>query len=142
MRSIAVCIHCPISSLARRFLGVLLTLLLWLLLLHVWWFVVGLGVETNPYAVLEIDLGPFNRNFPRLNMSQYIGQGVTFLNRHLSSSMFQVRHNHLTASYPLTSCPFLRLQAGFFARSCVLGCISSQPCMQHGVASSLLLCQC
>ncbi len=50
----------------------------------------GLGVETNPYAVLEIDLGPFNRNFPRMNMAQSIGQGVTFLNRHLSSGMFQV----------------------------------------------------
>lgn len=50
----------------------------------------GLNIETNPYSVLEIDLGPFNRNFPRLNMAQYIGQGVTFLNRHLSSSMFQV----------------------------------------------------
>jgi hypothetical protein len=35
-------------------------------------------------------MGPFNRNFPRLNMANYIGQGVTFLNRHLSSSMFQV----------------------------------------------------
>jgi sucrose synthase len=37
-----------------------------------------------------VDLGPFNRNFPRMNMAQYIGNGVTFLNRHLSSSMFQV----------------------------------------------------
>lgn len=53
----------------------------------------GLGVETNPYAVCEIDMGPFNRNFPRLNMANYIGQGVTFLNRHLSSSMFQVGAN-------------------------------------------------
>jgi hypothetical protein len=49
------------------------------------------SVEHNPYKVLEIDLGPFNRNFPRMNMAQSIGQGVTFLNRHLSSSMFQVR---------------------------------------------------
>jgi hypothetical protein len=48
------------------------------------------SVEHNPYKVLEIDLGPFNRNFPRMNMAQSIGQGVTFLNRHLSSSMFQV----------------------------------------------------
>ncbi|WIA12982.1 hypothetical protein OEZ85_006594 [Tetradesmus obliquus] len=47
------------------------------------------SVEHNPYKVLEIDLGPFNRNFPRMNMAQSIGQGVTFLNRHLSSSMFQ-----------------------------------------------------
>jgi hypothetical protein len=48
------------------------------------------SVEHNPYKVLEIDLGPFNRNFPRMNMAASIGQGVTFLNRHLSSSMFQV----------------------------------------------------
>lgn len=51
----------------------------------------GSEVDANPYKVLEIDLGPFNRNFPRMNMASYIGQGVTFLNRHLSSSMFQVR---------------------------------------------------
>jgi Sucrose synthase len=46
--------------------------------------------ERNPFQVLEIDMAPFNRTFPRLNMAQSIGQGVTFLNRHLSSSMFQV----------------------------------------------------
>lgn len=50
----------------------------------------GAEVDNNPYKVLEIDLAPFNRNFPRMNMASYIGQGVTFLNRHLSSSMFQV----------------------------------------------------
>jgi sucrose synthase len=49
----------------------------------------GSEIDSNPYKVLEIDLGPFNRNFPRMNMAQSIGQGVTFLNRHLSSSMFQ-----------------------------------------------------
>lgn len=68
----------------------------------------GLGVETNPYAVLEIDLGPFNRNFPRLNMSQYIGQGVTFLNRHLSSSMFQGGHNGAVNEGKLQLLEFLR----------------------------------
>lgn len=49
----------------------------------------GSEIDSNPYKVLEIDLGPFNRMFPRMNMAQSIGQGVTFLNRHLSSRMFQ-----------------------------------------------------
>lgn len=57
----------------------------------------GPNAEINPYSVLEIDMGPFNRNFPRLNMASYIGQGVTFLNRHLSSSMFQVSMGHIAA---------------------------------------------
>jgi hypothetical protein len=61
------------------------------------------SVEHNPYKVLEIDLGPFNRNFPRMNMAQSIGQGVTFLNRHLSSSMFQVRRPLLCHSVTLSS---------------------------------------
>lgn len=68
----------------------------------------GADVETNPYSVLEIDLGPFNRNFPRLNMAQYIGQGVTFLNRHLSSSMFQHGHNGAVSDGKLQLLEFLR----------------------------------
>jgi sucrose synthase len=38
---------------------------------------------------LEIDLGPFNRDFPRLKESRSIGQGVSFLNRKLSSELFE-----------------------------------------------------
>ena len=38
---------------------------------------------------LEIDLGPFNRGFPRLREARSIGQGVSFLNRRLSSELFQ-----------------------------------------------------
>ncbi|XP_065618370.1 sucrose synthase 3 [Quercus suber] len=38
--------------------------------------------------VLELDFEPFNANFPRPNRSSSIGNGVQFLNRHLSSSMF------------------------------------------------------
>jgi len=38
---------------------------------------------------LEIDLGPFNRGFPRLREARSIGQGVEFLNRRLSSELFQ-----------------------------------------------------
>lgn len=37
--------------------------------------------------LLELDLGPFNRDFPRLREPRSIGQGVQFLNRHLSSRL-------------------------------------------------------
>jgi sucrose synthase len=39
--------------------------------------------------VNEIDLGPFNREFPKLTESRSIGRGVEFLNRRLSSDLFQ-----------------------------------------------------
>ncbi len=39
--------------------------------------------------LLEIDLAPFERDFPKLKESRTIGQGVSFLNRHLSSKLFQ-----------------------------------------------------
>lgn len=38
---------------------------------------------------LEVDLGPFNREFPKLQESRSIGRGVEFLNRRLSSQLFQ-----------------------------------------------------
>lgn len=40
---------------------------------------------------LEVDLGPFNREFPKLQESRSIGRGVEFLNRKLSSQLFQAR---------------------------------------------------
>ncbi|GBF96697.1 sucrose synthase, partial [Raphidocelis subcapitata] len=46
------------------------------------------SVDENPYQVLEIDMGPFNRDLPRMQMARSIGQGVQFLNRHLSAGMF------------------------------------------------------
>lgn len=45
--------------------------------------------DAETEAVLEVDFGPFNREFPRLKETRSIGQGVLFLNRHLSSAMFQ-----------------------------------------------------
>lgn len=39
--------------------------------------------------VLELDFEPFNATFPRPSRSSSIGNGVQFLNRHLSSVMFQ-----------------------------------------------------
>ncbi|KAK8916352.1 Sucrose synthase 4 [Platanthera zijinensis] len=41
--------------------------------------------------VLELDFEPFNADFPRPNRSSSIGNGVQFLNRHLSSAMFRNR---------------------------------------------------
>ncbi|KAI5058557.1 hypothetical protein GOP47_0026727 [Adiantum capillus-veneris] len=43
---------------------------------------------TDPY-VLELDFGPFNSSFPRLSRPSSIGNGVQFLNRHLSSRLFR-----------------------------------------------------
>ncbi|CAN6468215.1 unnamed protein product [Victoria cruziana] len=39
--------------------------------------------------VLELDFGPFAASFPRPTHSSWIGNGVQFLNRHLSSRMFR-----------------------------------------------------
>jgi len=44
--------------------------------------------QSNNKYVLELDFEPFNANFPRPNRSSSIGNGVQFLNRHLSSIMF------------------------------------------------------
>lgn len=45
-------------------------------------------VERASATVLEIDFGPFGRTFPKLKEPRSIGQGVIFLNRQLSSDMF------------------------------------------------------
>uniref|UniRef100_A0A2N9G1F6 sucrose synthase n=1 Tax=Fagus sylvatica TaxID=28930 RepID=A0A2N9G1F6_FAGSY len=45
--------------------------------------------QCNDNFVLELDLEPFNASFPRPTRSSSIGNGVQFLNRHLSSSMFR-----------------------------------------------------
>ncbi|KAM0966044.1 hypothetical protein ACFX13_022199 [Malus domestica] len=45
--------------------------------------------ECNDKYVLELDLEPFNASFPRPTRSSSIGNGVQFLNRHLSSNMFR-----------------------------------------------------
>jgi sucrose synthase len=44
--------------------------------------------EHDPW-LLELDLGPFNREFPRMREARSIGRGVEFLNRHLSSRLFK-----------------------------------------------------
>ena len=47
------------------------------------------GTTNVDEFLLEIDLKPFNREFPKLKDSSYIGKGVEFLNRHLSGQFFQ-----------------------------------------------------
>ena len=44
--------------------------------------------ELPPTETLEIDLTPFNRDFPKLKDDRSIGQGMTFLNRQLASRLF------------------------------------------------------
>jgi sucrose synthase len=47
----------------------------------------GAGGEETPW-VLEVDLSAFERRFPKLSEPRSIGQGVNFLNRHLSAQIF------------------------------------------------------
>jgi len=47
------------------------------------------GSNTGTEWRLEVDLGPFNREFPRMREARSIGRGVEFLNRRLSSQLFQ-----------------------------------------------------
>ena len=44
--------------------------------------------QDNGWTV-EFDIGPFSREFPKLKESRSIGRGVEFLNRRLSSQLFQ-----------------------------------------------------
>ncbi len=46
------------------------------------------GIPPGERYVLEIDLSPFERGFPKLKDSRNIGRGVEFLNRHLSGRLF------------------------------------------------------
>ncbi|GKD55869.1 sucrose synthase 2, partial [Tanacetum coccineum] len=46
------------------------------------------GQSRSPFP-LELDFEPFNATFPRMSRSSSIGNGVQFLNRHLSSIMFR-----------------------------------------------------
>ncbi|KAJ0987469.1 hypothetical protein J5N97_005825 [Dioscorea zingiberensis] len=63
--------------------------------LHVW-------NENRSNFVLELDFEPFNASFPRPSLSKSIGNGVQFLNRHLSSKLFHDKES----MYPLLN--FLR----------------------------------
>ncbi|KAJ8476240.1 hypothetical protein OPV22_019967 [Ensete ventricosum] len=60
------------------------------------------GSSQNNNFVLELDFEPFNASFPRPSLSKSIGNGVQFLNRHLSSKLFHDKES----MYPLLN--FLR----------------------------------
>jgi sucrose synthase len=47
------------------------------------------GAEVKAAWPLEIDLGPFSREFPKMHEARSIGRGVEFLNRRLSSRLFE-----------------------------------------------------
>ncbi|XP_020242929.1 sucrose synthase 2-like [Asparagus officinalis] len=55
--------------------------------------------------VLELDFEPFNASFPRLSLSKSIRNGVQFLNRYLSSKLF----NDKESMWPLLN--FLRVHS-------------------------------
>ena len=46
------------------------------------------GIPQGERYVLEVDLIPFERGFPKLKDARNIGRGVEFLNRHLSGRLF------------------------------------------------------
>jgi len=48
----------------------------------------GMG-KHDTRQMLELDLGPFSREFPKLQEAHSIGRGVEFLNRRLSSRLFE-----------------------------------------------------
>lgn len=50
--------------------------------------VVEQGGSSNDWT-LTLDLAPFERGFPKLKETRSIGRGVEFLNRHLSSRLFE-----------------------------------------------------
>lgn len=49
----------------------------------------AIGPSQDNGWTLEFDIGPFSREFPKLKESRSIGRGVEFLNRRLSSQLFQ-----------------------------------------------------
>ncbi|TKY72912.1 Sucrose synthase [Spatholobus suberectus] len=49
--------------------------------------------SSNGNFVLELDFEPFNASFPRPTLNKSIGNGVEFLNRHLSAKLFHDRES-------------------------------------------------
>lgn len=49
---------------------------------------IAAGIPPGDRYVLEVDLSPFERGFPKLKDPRNIGKGVQFLNRHLSGRLF------------------------------------------------------
>lgn len=64
-----------------------------------------LNGSKNGNFTLELDFEPFNASVPRPTLPKYIGDGVEFLNRHLSAKLFHDKESLL----PLLK--FLRLHS-------------------------------
>ena len=64
-----------------------------------------LNRSKNGDFTLELDFEPFNASVPRPTLPKYIGDGVEFLNRHLSAKLFHDKESLL----PLLK--FLRLHS-------------------------------
>ncbi|CAL9247927.1 unnamed protein product [Arabidopsis halleri] len=62
------------------------------------------GIKNGNFT-LELDFEPFNAAFPRPTLNKYIGNGVEFLNRHLSAKLFHDKES----LHPLLK--FLRLHS-------------------------------
>ncbi|KAG7627226.1 putative sucrose synthase [Arabidopsis thaliana] len=62
------------------------------------------GIKNGNFT-LELDFEPFNAAFPRPTLNKYIGDGVEFLNRHLSAKLFHDKES----LHPLLK--FLRLHS-------------------------------
>lgn len=54
-----------------------------------------LNCSKNGDFTLELDFEPFNASVPRPTLSKYIGDGVEFLNRHLSAKLFHDKESLL-----------------------------------------------
>jgi len=61
--------------------------------------------SSNGNFVLELDFEPFTASFPRPTLNKSIGNGVQFLNRHLSAKLFHDKES----LHPLLE--FLRLHS-------------------------------
>lgn len=48
--------------------------------------------EIDPYFTLEVEMAPFNSGFPFMKRLANVGEGVTFLNRLLSSKLMSQKH--------------------------------------------------
>lgn len=54
-----------------------------------------LNRSKNGDFTLELDFEPFNASVPRPTLAKYIGDGVEFLNRHLSAKLFHDKESLL-----------------------------------------------
>lgn len=63
------------------------------------------GERAEDRFVLEVDLEPFERGFPRLTRPSSIGRGVEHLNRYLSGRLFQERRAKTSRTAPGTRAP-------------------------------------